>query len=306
MIAVDAMGGDYAPEQIVLGALLAAQCGESVTLFGERDKIITILEKQDSSWRKYAIDLCDCDQKIDMSEDPAVAVKRKTGSSLVRAIYSVKIGKCRGVVSAGNSGAIMIGSMFVLGKDEGIERPAIIGLLPTSKNRVLCLDLGANVDCKPLYLQQFAFMANDYAKKVLNLTSPRVALLCNGHEEGKGNSLVKKTFALLKKSKLNFVGNIEPDGVFNNQADIVVSDGFSGNILLKTIEICMQEYGTDCKKIWHPGGAILLGVKGTVVVIHGNANAKEVKNAILLASKSSLKGERFYGNYKESIGCATF
>ncbi|MFC1894627.1 phosphate acyltransferase PlsX [Candidatus Dependentiae bacterium] len=302
MIAVDAMGGDNAPEQIVKGSLLAAKSGIAIKLFGKEQELFSILDKQDLLWRKYNISVCDSSQIIHMEEEPVAAVKRKSESSLVKAIYSVKKGVCSALVSAGNSGAVMVCSTLILGKQNSIERPAILGILPIKEKKVLCLDIGANVDCKPSHLVQFAFMANDYAKKKLDILNPRVALLSNGHEEGKGNKLVKQVYSILKDSNLNFVGNIEPYGIFKNHVDIVVSDGFYGNILLKTIESCAWSFGLE-SNLWQPGGAILVGVNGTVIIAHGNAFAEEIKNAILLASKSSLKEEKFYGKYEKFNKC---
>lgn len=301
MIAVDAMGGDNSPDQIVLGSLLASKEGISVNLFGQEQKIISLLDKYDTSWRDYDISICDSSQIIEMAEEPVAAIRKKNQSSLVRAVGSVKQKICSAVVSAGNTGAFMAAATFILGRQPGILRPPIAGILPTLKKnkKVLCLDIGANVDCKPEYLLQFAHLAKKYAHVVFGLDNPRVALLSNGHEEGKGNSLVKQAHQLLKESDLNFIGNVEPYVVFDDCADILVSDGFSGNIFLKTIEACAQHFITDDYEIGKDG-ALLLGVNGIVVAVHGNADAQAIKKAIILAKQNVANEEKFHGVFKES------
>jgi len=301
MIAVDAMGGDNAPQQIVMGALLAAKTQIPITLFGQEERLISILESLDSSWHQHDISICDAPEVIDMAEEPVSAVRKKRNSSIVQAIQKIAGNENCAFVSAGNSGAVMVAASFFLGCEPGVSRPAIIGELPTGNGKVLCLDIGANADCKPEYLLQFAYQGNRYAKKNFNLNSPRIALLSNGHEEGKGCLLVKQAFALLKKSDLNFVGNIEPAGIFKNQADVVVCDGFSGNILLKTIEAVQQSFSLKSGAI-EGGGALLVGVNGTVVIAHGNADAQAIKNAILFAFKNSIKENVIHGTDKESVG----
>ncbi len=299
MIAVDAMGGDNAPTQIVQGALLAAKRGIAIALFGPESEVVSCLSKQDTLWRKENIVVCDAPQVVEMGEDPVSAIRNKKDSSLVRAMQSVKLGESNAFVGAGNSGAIMIASTFILGKKQGVHRPAIIGRLPIGSHDVLCLDLGANADCRPEYLEQFAYMGNGYAKEFLGIKSPRIALLSNGREQRKGSILVKQVFSLLQDSNLNFVGNIEPEGVFAKQADVVVCDGFSGNILLKTIEATAYAVGKKdyASKL---GGALLAGVCGTVVVAHGNSSANATENAILFAYKNCLKKEESYGIFKKS------
>lgn len=302
MIAVDAMGGDKAPNQVVLGSLLASKKGISVRLFGPEQKLIFLLDEFDSSWRNYNISICDSNQVVDMAEEPVAAIRKKNRSSLVMSIESIKQKKCKAVVSAGNTGAFMAAATFVLGRQPGVLRPPIVGALPIKNNKkVLCLDIGANVDCKPEYLIQFAHLAKDYAHNILGLSNPRIALLANGHEEGKGNSVVKQVYQLLKQSDLNFVGNVEPYAVFDDFADIVVSDGFAGNIFLKTIEACAQHFITDGYEIGKDG-ALLLGVNGIVVAVHGNADAQAIKKAIFLAEETVANEEKFYGICKKSIG----
>ena len=304
MIAVDAMGGDYAPEQIVKGALQAAQKNVPVMLFGHQSEIELILSKNDPLWHQLKISIKNCSEIIEMAEDPSFAVRKKTNSSLVKAVESVKDGLCCAAISAGSSGALMVAASFILGRLEWVERPAIIAELPFLKNRVVCLDLGANADCKPEYLLQFAYLGDLYAKDYLGILQPRIALLSNGQEDGKGNLMTKQAFSLLKTSTLNFVGNVEPELVFKNGTDVIVCDGFSGNIFLKTLEACEKFFGKkDVSFEKEMGGALLVGVKGTVVVAHGNSDANVMEKAILFAFSRSLnfqKGNLNYGALKES------
>lgn len=301
MIAVDAMGGDHAPEQVVLGALLAAKAGVWVVLFGPKDRIFFLLNQYDSSWQKYNILISNTNQQIGMGEDPVKSFKKKMDSSLVQAVQSVKQEKCKAVVSAGNSGALMVASVFILGCQKGIERPAIIGTLYTGKKEVLILDLGANVNCRPSNLVQFAHMADSYARRILGIKRPKVSILSNGHEEGKGSILVKKTFDILKEeSNLNFIGNIEPYGIFDNRTDIVVTDGFSGNILLKTLESVIKTFNIKNYTIANHG-ALLIGINGCVVVVHGNSDSQVIKNAILFAHQNLINKEIFYGICEKSF-----
>ncbi len=302
MIAVDAMGGDRAPKEIIKGALFAAKKQIPVMLFGDKQQIHLILNELDLSWNKYQINISHSSQIIEMADEPSSAVRNKTKSSLVEAVNSVKSGQNLAFVGAGNSGAIMVAATFILGRQKGIIRPAIIGELPVCSKRVLCLDLGANTDCRPEYLFQFAQLGNTQAKK-MGIKNPKIALLSNGHEEGKGSMLVKDTFVLLSNdSSLNFIGNIEPYGIFKNQADVVVSDGFSGNILLKTIEALagisgVKKYASGMDV----GGALLAGVNGTVVITHGDANHQAIERAIMFAFNNIEKENIDHGIFKKSV-----
>ena len=307
MIAVDAMGGDYAPEALVHGSLQAAKKGVSITLFGPQKQLEKLLHDADPTWQQHALRIHDAPDYIEMDEDPVAAIKRKPRSSLVQAIKSVKAGLCHGVLSAGNSGALLTGSIFILGRKNRV-RPAIIGYLPARREPVLALDMGANADCRPQHLYDFAHMGHEYVIDVLKRDAPRIGLLSNGHEDRKGSLLTKEAFALLKKSTLNFVGNVEPVGIFNNEVDLVVCDGFSGNILIKTMEAMFdftsqllaqdiaQADSADVKK-WGAqflvtlsnqagsrtrGGALLLGVNGKVIVCHGDSDAQSIERAIFL------------------------
>ncbi|MFA6534710.1 MAG: phosphate acyltransferase PlsX [Candidatus Babeliales bacterium] len=303
MIALDVMGGDHAPEQIVIGALNAAKKSIPLILVGPQEVVKELLYKYDLNWQNYPITLCDSASVIAMDEDPVNAVRQKKDSSIVKIIELVKTGQANVAISAGNSGAVMVAASLILGRIDKLDRPAIAGLLPTSTGKkVLALDLGANTECRPNNLVQFAYLADDYAKNILDIPNPRIALLSNGQEDCKGSLVTKEAFLLLKNSKLNFIGNIEPFDIFDHKTDIVVSDGFSGNIFLKTLEgafellaklvkkdaerkkifdskICDFVYDT-AKSVLYSGGAVLLGVKGNIIICHGNSTAEVIENTI--------------------------
>jgi len=312
MIAVDVMGGDLAPNASLEGALRAARKKVPILLCGPKDKIITVLEELDGKWRSYHVEFYDTSEVIEMGEEPLSAVSQKQKSSLVGAVKNISSGGASACVSAGNSGALMAASVLMLGKIEGVERPAIAGFLPGRKKSTLCLDLGANTECKPAYLVHFAHLGAEYIAKKCGIENPRVGLLSNGSESSKGSALTKETFTLLSQSDLNFVGNCEPYDIVQDKADVVVCDGFSGNVLLKSFEAMSQEILSwfsdefessddeskrDAERAitnirekvdWRrQGGALLLGVRGTVVVAHGSSNADAIENAIHLAWKAS-------------------
>jgi glycerol-3-phosphate acyltransferase PlsX len=287
MIAVDVMGGDRAPHVVLEGGLAAARKSVPVAFYGPGTMIERWLDAKDPVWRKYAIVVIDAPDAIDMAAEPVSAVRKKTNSSLVRAVASVSAGKSAAVVSAGNSGALMAAAALFIGKQEGIERPAIAGFLPSSQGKVLVLDLGANTDCRPHHLQQFAHMGAHYVTQVTKNTRPRVGVLSNGHEPGKGNVIVKEAHQLLQKDTLNFIGNVEPYDIFAGRVDVVVCDGFVGNVLLKTMESVAEQVHTHAtaRGEMFPvrGGALLLGVKGVVLVCHGNADAWAIEQALVQA-----------------------
>lgn len=308
MIALDVMGGDYAPEQILRGALNVAKKSVSLILVGPQDLIVEHLFKYDPNWQSYPITIYNSGSVIAMDEDPVSAVRQKKDSSIVKMIELVKNGRASCAISAGNSGAVMVAASFILGRMENVDRPAIAGLLPTSTGKkILALDLGANTECRPNNLVQFAYLADDYAKNILNIPNPRIALLSNGQEDCKGSLVTKEAFALLKNTKLNFIGNLEPFDIFDHKTDIVVSDGFAGNIFLKTLEgsfellaklvkkdaehkkvfdsnVCDFVYST-AKNALYSGGAVLLGVKGNVIICHGNSTADVIENTIENSTK---------------------
>lgn len=305
MIALDVMGGDHAPLKILKGALLVAREGIPLLLCGPQDLLRAQLDALDDQWHTYAICIRHAPCQIEMAEHPARSVIAKRDSSLVQAVLAVQQKEAFGVVSAGNSGALMVAALMHLGCQVGVERPAIAGFLPSTTGRVLCLDLGANADCKPRYLLGFAQLGVEYLKHAYGVENPRVGLLSNGSEKGKGSLLAQEAYTLLESSSLNFLGNVEPSVIIEGALDVVVTDGFSGNVMLKSFEAAVQLcarlkpqdhlFVTDMFE--GQGGALLLGVQGTVVVAHGCAKEREIAQAIRLAhaaaysQNSMLKGE---------------
>lgn len=316
-VAVDAMGGDYAPDEIVKGAVLAAkEDGIPVTLVGQVDKIQAVLSKYDT--KDLDIEIVRADEVIEMGESPGVALRKKKNASIVVTVQQVAEGKCQGLVAAGSTGAAMAASLFGLGRLPNIERPAIAVQLPTMKKPVLLLDAGANSECEPEMLHQFAIMGSAFSSAVLGNENPKVGILNIGGEAGKGNPLSQETYRLLdqKRDYLNFIGNIEGREMFAGVCDVVVCDGFVGNVTLKVTEgvakmvfrLFKQEAGRNfitkmaaaaakpllmgIKKRTDPdeyGGALLLGIKGTCVISHGSSKSKAIKNAIKVAKESVEK-----------------
>ncbi len=313
MIAVDVMGGDYAPQEAIKGALAAAQKGVPLLLFGNQDKIMPLLAQYCPRWRSLPIELVHCSDIVDMDEDPLRGMLRKKDSSIVRGLQAVKSGKAQAFVSAGNSGAVMAAATIVVGRVPGVIRPAIGSFLPTTNGSFFCLDLGANPDCKPEYLVQFAYMGYAYVRIIKQIAQPRVALLSNGHESYKGSVLIKSTFDLLSQTDLEFIGNIEARDIFSGNVDVVVTDGFTGNVLLKGIQGtakaiidwmkeeasrslvlklllgCAYPVLNRVKKRFdyaRTGGALLLGVNHPVVIAHGSSKEEAVAQAIFFAQKT--------------------
>lgn len=311
MIALDAMGGDYAPQVTVEGALAAARIGIHIGLFGDENQLIMLLEKADSQWSSYPISLFHCSETISMAEEPTRSIMKKKDASLVRALQAVADGQACAAVSAGNSGAALAGGIFILGRSEGIIRPAIGNFLPTTKDSIFCIDLGANADCKPEYLEQFALMGCQYVRQIKDIKNPRVALLSNGAEPYKGNELIKESYERLTKLPINFIGNLEPRYIFDDHADVLVSDGFSGNIMLKAVQGAAQAMSSwikdEARKLpWYRkllfaagksvfttlknktsyaqrGGALLLGIKQPLIIAHGCSSAEAIERALLFA-----------------------
>lgn len=339
-IAIDAMGGDYAPKAIVEGSLWAAQEYKvGLELVGRRDEIEAEISRiKDAGYilsdrgtkghqRKIYIDVDKIDytithasEVIGMGEAVGLSIRKKKDSSIVSAVQAVADGRCEAVVSAGSTGAAMAASLFGLGRIHGVTRPAIAVTLPTMKKPLVLIDGGANSECTPGMLVQFAEMGVAYAKNVLNIDQPKVGILSIGEEEGKGNALVKETYPMLKelneKGLLNFVGNIEGKELFVNKADVVVADGFSGNVALKVTEgtasmllkMITSEFKSDfvgcfiglmakpfLRRIlnqinWESfGGMLLLGVKGISVIAHGRSSSYAMKNAVGAAVRSLSK-----------------
>ena len=307
-IAVDAMGGD-SPLTVQIEAALQAisELGTEVVLVGAEDQIKEVLKQHSFDQNKLRI--VNSTETVEMNDSPATALRQKKNSSIKVAVDLLATGEADAVVSAGNTGAAMATAKFVLKSVEGIERPAIATLMPSihRNHRFVLLDIGANTDCKPLYLFQFALMGDAYARTLLHLDNPRVALLNNGEEEGKGYLQLKETYDLLKQSTLNFTGNIEGKSMFKDIVDVVVCDGFIGNIALKVAEgtfdfvrsVLREEVdNTLLAKIGYQamrgpfralrqradysevGGAPLLGVNGIVIICHGSSRVHTIRNAI--------------------------
>lgn len=232
-LAIDAMGGDHAPKEIVLGAMEAVSEIKDlhITLIGDEKQINPLLTNREN------LDIIHTEEVITGNDEPVRAVRRKKNASLVLAAKEVKEGRADACISAGNTGALMSAGLFVVGRIPGIDRPALSPTLPTIDGKgFLLLDVGANVDAKPQHLVQYAIMGSVYAEKVRSITNPTIGLLNVGTEDGKGNDLTKKAFEQLKNAPVNFIGNVEARDLLDGVADVVVTDGFSGNIALKTIE----------------------------------------------------------------------
>ncbi|MFC2067527.1 phosphate acyltransferase PlsX [Chloroflexota bacterium] len=315
MIAVDAAGGDYAPYEVVKGAIKASQEYEvDIALVGKRN----ILHVLTSSFRKPGFTIVDAEEVIGFQESPMQAVRSKPKSSIVVGTNLVRDGIASAFVSAGNSGAVVVAALLNLEKIVGIPRPAIGSIINiTPRTPSFLIDAGANVDCRPEHLVWFAHLGDLYVNHILGIESPRVGLLCNGGEEGKGTKLIRESYKLLKKTKLNFIGNIEGQDILKRAAEVIVTDGFTGNIVLKTIEgmsdtwlyslvhagqifakayrLPLQALHRDIgMKSWAKrldyqeyGGACLLGTNGNIIMAHGRSRSKAIKNAIGLAKKTA-------------------
>lgn len=309
IIAVDAMGGDHAPLVVVQGAVLAAKQGISIKLFGDQEVLYPLLAQFAPSGN-LPIRVVHCSEHISMDEEPSRAILRKNDSSLVQAIKAVKGGAAHAFVSAGNSGAVLAAATLLIDRVQGILRPALGGFLPAQHGQIFCIDLGANTDCKVEYLEQFALMGHAYLQLVKNIDRPRIALLSNGHEPYKGSQLVKNAYDALAKMDLHFVGNVEARAIFDSEVDVVVCDGFVGNIMLKTaqatIATVVNFFKEEALKSWlsrfalycampllkklrnktdyaKVGGVLLLGVAEPVVVAHGSSSAQAITQAIIFA-----------------------
>lgn len=316
-VAVDAMGGDYAPEETVKGAVLAArEFATPVMLVGQVDKIEAELAKYDT--KGLDIEIVRADEVIGMGESPGTALRKKKNASIIVTVQQVAEGKAQALVAAGSTGAAMAASLFGLGRLPNIERPAIAVQIPTMKTPVLLLDGGANSACEPEMLHQFAIMGSTFSSAVLGKKNPRVGILNIGGEAGKGNPLAQSTYKILdqKRDHINFIGNVEGRELFTGICDVVVCDGFVGNITLKVTEgvakMVFRLFKQEAKKsflaklgaiIARPalmgmkkrtdpdeyGGALLLGIKGICVISHGSSRAKAIKNAIKVAKESVEK-----------------
>ncbi|MBP3635998.1 MAG: phosphate acyltransferase PlsX [Clostridia bacterium] len=306
-IFVDAMGGDFAPQAPVEGAIEALRRYENieVVLAGDLQQVEPLLKDCDDV--RSRISLVDAPEVITNHESPVMGVRSKKNSATVIGMLQLKDKQVDGFVSAGSTGAVLAGGMFRLGRIPGVERPALAPLLPNGKGHFLLIDCGANVDCKPEYLQQFGVMGTAYMKGVMGIENPRVGLINIGAEAEKGNGLIKETYPLMEKAPYNFIGNVEARDITADQADVLVCDGFTGNVVMKFMEgvagtlmgIIKKEMMADLrgkiagliakpafrrvKKMMdytEVGGAPLLGVQGAVVKAHGSSNAHAISCAI--------------------------
>lgn len=309
-IALDAMGGDNAPQVEIKGAVQAArEFNIPIVLVGKEEILKAELEKIGKD--NLPITIKHASEVVGMQESPSTVVRKKKDSSLRVAFDLVKNGEADAVVSAGNSGAAMATAMFVLKKLGGVDRPAIATVIPTLAGESVVLDVGANVDCKPAHLVQFAIMGEVYARHVLGIVEPRVGLLSNGEEEEKGNELTREAHKILKSSSVKYVGYIEGRDIYSGKVDVVTCDGFVGNIFLKTSEglaeaigkmlreeleksflskvgylLAKKSFKRFKKKVDYSeyGGAPLLGINGAGFICHGGSSAKAIKNAIRFAA----------------------
>ena len=315
-IVVDAMGGDHAPAAVVEGAVLAArEYNTKIILTGLRERIQGELDKHDPD-HTLPIEIVHAEQIVEMHDIPGKALRAKKKSSMKVGLDLVKQGVGAAFLSAGNTGAVLAYSTVILRPVKGVDRPAIAIQLPTSKGISILLDAGANVDCKTNQLFQFGIMGHVFAEYILEKENPSVGLLSIGEEDGKGNEIVKETFQMLKNSHINFIGNLEGKEVYQGNADVIVCDGFTGNVALKISESLAEMIGSNLKlmfqsnwlsklgylllkpklvefkkKVDHSetGGAPLLGVNGVVIIAHGSSSPKAIKNAINRAQELSEK-----------------
>jgi phosphate acyltransferase len=317
LVAVDAMGGDRAPAEVVAGALLSAEAGISVLLVGQEPVVAPLLDGLDPDARPGSVEFLHAGEVVAMDDDPAKSVRRKKDSSLVRCAEAVRDGRADAMVSAGNTGATMASALLRMGRIRGIARPAIVtpipGPLPTP---TLLLDVGATVDCAPEWLVQFARMGAEYARLHHGIDRARIGLLSIGEEMGKGDELRKRTYDLLSKLP-GFIGNVEGCDLTLGRADVVVTDGFTGNVALKTIEGGMRtilrltaeglnlpvgdaRVGEVLEPVLGPtvaqydpdafGGAVLLGIDGVCVISHGASDARNIDTAIRVAAECAEAG----------------
>ena len=309
-VALDAMGGDFGPEVLVEGAIQAAmEYGVQTILVGDEPILRALLKKRCNG--TSMLEVVHAGQVVGMNEAPSDALRKKRGSTIQVAFDLIKNGMASACVSAGNSGATMASALFTLGRIKGV-RPAIATVMPTLKAPVVLIDVGANVDCKPIHLYQFAVMGHVFSREHLKKDSPSIGLLSIGEEDTKGNVQVKKAYDMLQESGLNFLGNVEGRDIFKGDVDVVVCDGFVGNICLKLSEglaesilmmlkqeiesspvaklgyvLASKSFKKFKKKVDYAeyGGAPLLGVKGIAIICHGRSRAKAIKNAIRVADE---------------------
>ncbi|MBR2036640.1 MAG: phosphate acyltransferase PlsX [Lachnospiraceae bacterium] len=329
-VAVDAMGGDNAPAEIVKGAIDAVLASKKlkVYLVGRKDAVETELSKY--SFPAEQVEVVHAEEVIEMAEPPVMAIRRKKESSIVVAMNMVKRGECDAYVSAGSTGANLVGGQLIVGRIRGVERPPLAPLLPTAKGTSLLVDCGANVDARPSHLVQFAKMGSIYMEHVMGIKNPKVAIVNIGSEEEKGNALVKETYPLLKEcTDINFIGSIEARDIPSGYADVIVCEAFVGNVILKLYEGVGATLIKEVKRgmmsslrskigalLVKPalkqtlkrfdteehGGAPMLGLNGLVVKSHGSSNAVEIKNSILQCI--TFTEQDINGKIRENISVA--
>ncbi len=310
-IALDAMGGELGPEEMVAGAIQAVQESDlDVVLFGDENILNKVLQKEPLPASR--VHVVHASQTVGMDESPFEAIRKKKDSSIVKAFDYTKNREADAVVSAGNSGATMASAIRSLGRLEMISRPGIASIFPTLKKPLVIMDVGANVDCRPQHLFEFGVMGAAFSDNLFQIRRPSIGLLSIGEEGGKGNVLVKSAHELFRKSSLNFIGNVEGRDIFQGDVDVIVCDGFVGNVCLKVSEglaeaiitmlrtemsksimaklgylLAKKAFGRFGKRVDYAeyGGAPLLGINGTGIVCHGRSNAKAIKNAIKVAAK---------------------
>ncbi len=307
-IAVDAMGGDNAPLEIVKGCMNALEREERlrIVIVGKQESIKNIIK----GYHTQRITIINAEEVIDNHDSPVEAIRKKKDSSMVVGLEAVKGNQADAFISAGNTGALLAGALLRIGRIKGIDRPALAPVLPTVNGGAMLIDAGANADCKPLNLLQFGMMGSAYMNGVMGIEHPRVALVNIGTEEGKGNMLAKEAYTLLKESRLNFIGNIEARSIPEGEADVLVCDGFVGNVILKLTEGLAMSLFSQLKKeltsgtaakiaaaILKPGlkrfkdrmdykqygGAPFLGIAGGCIKAHGSSDALAIENAIMQA-----------------------
>jgi len=315
-IALDAMGGDYAPAVTVEGAIETLSYYDDIDIILVGDESSLKAELQSRKYSPGRISIKHASQVVGMDESPSLAIRKKKDSSIRKAIELVKQGEADAMISAGNSGVVMGTALLLLKTSRYVDRPAIAAIMPTYKAPFVLIDAGANLYCKPENLLQFALMGSTYCEVILGRVTPKVGLISTGEEDTKGNELIRDTFKLLKNADLNFIGNIDGKDIFSGKIDVVVCDGFTGNVILKTSEgladaiikmlkreIAHLAAGRIAYLLMKPalrnfkkktdydeyGGAPLLGINGTCIISHGRSTAKAIRNAMRVASDLAEK-----------------
>ena len=326
-VAVDAMGGDNAPVEIIKGAVEAINQDKRVKVFLVGKENVIKEELQKYTYEASQLEIVHASEVIETAEPPVMAIRKKKDSSIVKSMYMVKDGTCDALVTAGSSGAVLVGGQVIVGRIKGVERPPLAPVIPTEKGASLLIDCGANVDARPSHLVQFAKMGSIYMENVVGVKNPKVAIVNIGAEEEKGNALVKETFPLLKECKdINFIGSIEARDIPSGYADVIVCEAFAGNIILKMYEGVAAALMKQVKaglmtslrskigallikpalkktlktfSLEEYGGAPLLGLNGLVVKTHGSSKAVEIKNSILQCI--AFKEQNINAKIKEKI-----